>query len=268
LSGGAIEDAGSVSVLDDTLAGNAVTAAGTGAGGAIDNGGGGYTLKAGDTIFSGNTAAVGPDVSNAVTSLGNNLVTKTDGSSGWVQSDLTGTVANPVNAMLAPLASNGGPTQTFALQAGSPAIGAGAPLTGVTTDQRGVARPATNPDIGAYQTQAPTLTTVTGLTVTRGGLVYNARTKTYTQTLTIQNTTGAALTGPLSLVFIGTSGATLSTATGKTQLAHGSAAAGSSYFTLPAASLASNGTETLTLTFAGTSSPIYSLLALLGSGTL
>ncbi len=268
LSGGAIEDAGSVTVLDSTLAGNAATTATTGSGGGIDNGGGGYTLKVGDTILSGNSAAVGADVSNAVTSLGNNLVSRSDGSTGWVASDLTGTAAKPLSAGLAALGNNGGPTQTFALQAGSPAIGAGAPLAGVTTDQRGVARPAANPDIGAYQTQAPTLTTVTGLTITRGGFVYNARTKAYTQTLTIQNTTAAALSGPLSLVFGSASGATLTSATGKTQVAHGSAAAGSSYVTLPATTLATNGTETVTLTFAGTSSPIYTLLALLGSGTL
>ena len=57
---------------------------------------------------------------------------------------------------LAPgLASNGGPTQTIALLAGSPALGAGsATIPGVTipgTDQRGVARLAGAFDIGAYQ---------------------------------------------------------------------------------------------------------------------
>jgi hypothetical protein len=295
-------------------------------------------------------------VSNSVSSLGNNLISETDGSSGWTGSDLTGTATNPLNGMLAPLANNGGPTQTFALLPSSPALGAGAPLAGVTTDQRGLGRPANAPDIGAYQTEAvvtvtdaggtyngnpfpatavsatgthglndtaladftfiytgtgatvyaasstaptnpgtytviaayqgdayhasvsstptpftissaATLTQVTGLTITRGGLVYNARTKTYTQTLTILNT-GATLNGPLSLVFTGASGATLSNATGKTQSAHGAAPSGSSYITLPATTLASNGTETLTLTFTGTGTPVYDLLALLGNGVL
>ena len=59
------------------------------------------------------------------TSLGNNLIGETDGSSGWVGSDLTGTVAAPLNPLLAPLGNYGGPTQTMALLPGSPAIDAG-----------------------------------------------------------------------------------------------------------------------------------------------
>ena len=45
----------------------------------------------------------------------------------------------------------------MALLPGSPAIGAGTPISGITTDQRGFARPASNPDIGAFQTQGSTL---------------------------------------------------------------------------------------------------------------
>ena len=48
-------------------------------------------------------------------------------------------------------ANNGGPTQTVALLPGSPAIGKGTNVSGITTDQRGsLARPV--PHIGAYQT--------------------------------------------------------------------------------------------------------------------
>jgi len=66
------------------------------------------------------------------------------------------------NPLLAPLGDNGGPTigapgatqvpQTEALETGSPAIGAGVALAGITTDQRGFSRPASVPDIGAFQT--------------------------------------------------------------------------------------------------------------------
>ena len=76
-------------------------------------------------------------------SQGNNLIGETDGSSGWVGSDLTGTVATPLNPLLAPLGKFGGPTQTMALLPGSPAIGAGNNALippGVTTDQRGLPR--------------------------------------------------------------------------------------------------------------------------------
>jgi Right handed beta helix region len=65
-----------------------------------------------------------------------------------------------VDPILGPLASNGGPTQTHALLAGSPAINTGANLAGLATDQRGpgfarVVGLAT--DIGAFedQTQPP-----------------------------------------------------------------------------------------------------------------
>jgi hypothetical protein len=51
---------------------------------------------------------------------------------------------------LGPLAANGGPTQTQALLAGSPAIDAADPAASPATDQRGVARGA-RPDIGAYE---------------------------------------------------------------------------------------------------------------------
>jgi hypothetical protein len=59
--------------------------------------------------------------------------------------NLAGTAANPLNPLLGPLANNGGPTQTMALQAGSAALDAGGttlpvdPLTGLPmpNDQRG-----------------------------------------------------------------------------------------------------------------------------------
>jgi hypothetical protein len=64
-----------------------------------------------------------------------------------------------VSANLGPLASNGGPTQTHALNAGSVAIDAGdpgVPGSGATacetTDQRGITRPqGPGCDIGAFE---------------------------------------------------------------------------------------------------------------------
>ncbi|HEX8679869.1 MAG TPA: chitobiase/beta-hexosaminidase C-terminal domain-containing protein, partial [Chthoniobacterales bacterium] len=65
----------------------------------------------------------------------------------------------PVSQLkLAALANNGGPTATVALQLGSLAIDAGVAIPGLTTDQRGIARPnGSAPDVGAFelvQTQA------------------------------------------------------------------------------------------------------------------
>lgn len=53
--------------------------------------------------------------------------------------------------LLLPLADNGGPTKTCALQAGSPALNAGGGST-ATTDQRGF-RIVSAPDLGAFETQ-------------------------------------------------------------------------------------------------------------------
>ena len=62
-------------------------------------------------------------------------------------SDATPIVA--ASPLLGPLARNGGPTQTIALLAGSPAIGAAAGAKTPARDQRGAKR--TDPDLGAYE---------------------------------------------------------------------------------------------------------------------
>ena len=93
-----------------------------------------------------NTAAGGYYSSNGV----GNLIQS--------QSGFFGTTVSTANPKLAPLASNGGPTQTMALGTGSPAIDAGdvaaATAAGLTTDQR--AAPATRRSMEASSTSAPT----------------------------------------------------------------------------------------------------------------
>jgi hypothetical protein len=151
--GGLYDSIGPANLTNCTVSGN--TAASSGGG--LLNRNGTATLR--NTIVAANTAVTAPDFSGAVVSQGNNLIGKIDGSSGWVSpgagnSDLTGTIAKPLNPVLAPLGNYGGPTQTVALLPGSPAIGAGS--IGVvpamlTADQRGLAR-GSRVDIGAYQT--------------------------------------------------------------------------------------------------------------------
>jgi len=73
--------------------------------------------------------------------------------------DSDGSCLAPIMAdpLLHPLADNGGPTETHALQSGSPAIDAG-PSGCVATDQRGVIRPypsGGNCDLGAYEASLP-----------------------------------------------------------------------------------------------------------------
>jgi hypothetical protein len=75
-----------------------------------------------------------------------------------------------VDPQLGPLRDNGGPTATFALLAGSPAIDAGDPEGCRATDQRGVARPqdgdlsgAAACDIGAVEARPRLVATGTGV---------------------------------------------------------------------------------------------------------
>ena len=125
-------------------------------GGGVYNYGGQYAAKLTmrGTIVAGNSGSSGgPDVYGSVQSIGNNLIGKTDDSSGWVGTDKTGTIATPLNPLLTPLGNFGGPTQTVALLPDSPAIHMGTEtgLQSTDYDQRGFALDSP-PDIGAFQT--------------------------------------------------------------------------------------------------------------------
>jgi hypothetical protein len=107
-----------------------------------------------DTLVAGNTGSLAnpTDVSGAFLSLGHNLIGKANPlSSGFVASDLLGTIASPMDPKLGPLANNGGPTPTMALLTGSPAIGTGTSAFAPDTDQRGDPRPQGAIDIGAFE---------------------------------------------------------------------------------------------------------------------
>jgi CSLREA domain-containing protein len=113
-----------------------------------------------NTIIAGNGS--GPDVLGVYNSQGHNIVGNGDGGMGFnAAGDQVGSTAAPINARLGPLASNGGPTLTHALLAGSPAIEAGDNSLPVdvnnntlTTDQRGTgfARFADSADADTTQT--------------------------------------------------------------------------------------------------------------------
>jgi predicted outer membrane repeat protein len=151
-SGGAIFHASAAPLLVEscTIDGNVAGSAG---GGGIRAQAGAGDLTVHNSIVAANEAATGgQDVNGAILSQGHNLIGTTDGSSGWVDTDLTGTQADPLDPRLGPLADNGGPTLTQVLLADSPALGAGDPALLGTYDQRGVLRQGPV-DIGAYQTE-------------------------------------------------------------------------------------------------------------------
>jgi hypothetical protein len=148
--GGGIIGGASVTLYNSTITAN-VALYGGGILGSID------TMSMRNTIVADNRADFSPDC-GYVTSLGHNLIGNT-ATCLSAPSDLT-----DVDARLAPLADNGGPTWTHALLADSPAIDAADnaacadPATVNNRDQRGYIRPADGNsdgvavcDIGAYE---------------------------------------------------------------------------------------------------------------------
>jgi hypothetical protein len=80
------------------------------------------------------------------TDLGHNI--SSDATPAWT----SGTSLNNADALLLPLANNGGPTLTMALGAGSPALDSADCAIAPATDQRGHLRPSGGGcDIGAYE---------------------------------------------------------------------------------------------------------------------
>jgi predicted outer membrane repeat protein len=156
LQGGGILNLGFMLIINSTVTEN--TGAFTGG---IHNVGDGVNII--NTIVAGNTGTTAPDADGAFNSYGNNLIGSTMGNEGFGEPDSNDIVNVP--AQLAPLANNGGQTDTHALLPTSPAVdagnncildnncGDGANLeTSITTDQRGVTRPqGANVDIGSFE---------------------------------------------------------------------------------------------------------------------
>jgi hypothetical protein len=185
-SGGGINiSAGTVDITNSTISGNTAAFSGEGGGirmsggtlsvtactitdndaslgGGIRNSGGSATLRG--SIVAGNVGS-GPDLSGTFTSQGFNLISNNSGVTITpAAGDKIGTTFSPIDPLLGPLQSNGGPTRTHALLAGSPALDSGDDsLTGapfnLSTDQRGLPRRFNGRvDIGSFEAQPRTFT--------------------------------------------------------------------------------------------------------------
>lgn len=185
-TGGGIENYGTLNLVNSTVAFNRVDGSSPMNGGGIFNRVGTTNIR--NTIVAGNTTGTAPaqphDVRNeqgVFNSQGNNLIGTTfNATVTWQASDILNQ-----DAQLAPLANNGGPTQTHALAQTSPAINAGnnCVLTAngcgdnnqaITTDQRGGFRPINNTvDIGSYEfgglSPTAATATVSGRVLTASG---------------------------------------------------------------------------------------------------
>ncbi len=162
-NGGAVHmtNGTSATIDNSTIVLNRAGTSGAGNAGGIGviafTGGGVSALELRSTIVAGNTHNNG--VANELFRNGSSVINV---SNSLIQTDptalLNGTNTGNlfgVDPLLAPLANNGGPTQTHLPAAGSSAIDAGANPTGLTTDQRGFARLAgAGVDIGAVERDA------------------------------------------------------------------------------------------------------------------
>jgi hypothetical protein len=142
-----------LTLLNTTIAGNTLPTLGQGAGLAIDNPGAGVTsVSAKNTIVAGNAVA-GTEADCSLLGLptsDHNLA-----GDATCSFDDAGSKEG-VDPKLGGLADNGGPTDTLALQEGSPAINAGTDDGCPPIDQRGTTRPQeTACDIGAFEFVPP-----------------------------------------------------------------------------------------------------------------
>jgi len=200
--GGGIHSDGEIALVNDTVSGNRAGDAppeffaSRGSGGGIDSTGmlrlttvtvsgnhtgtsnatppvpavGGGILSRGDTVMN-NTIVAGNGVGDVYgpidQSSAYNLIGNGTGMSAMspANHNQVGDEQNPINAKVGPLSDNGGPTQTVALLAGSPAIDAGSNNLAVGTDgkrlvadQRGYYRIFNGAvDIGAHEFGSPPL---------------------------------------------------------------------------------------------------------------
>jgi hypothetical protein len=163
-SGGGVLNADALTrIINSTIAGNTAP---TGGGLDDENGTSDTVLN---SLIAKNAATTSPDIRTPASSGGHNLVGNGTGGPGFVNgtnSDKVGTTSIPIDAKLETdaqgnlvIKNNGGPTNTIALLAGSPAIDAGndsvlGALDTLTTDQRGpgfARKQGTHVDIGAFE---------------------------------------------------------------------------------------------------------------------
>ena len=163
--GGGLMNEGATELVNSTLSGNSAAGGGTPFGGALWNR---SRLQLVQCTIAENFANSGGGINNTETvSLINTLLSANTGgncrsTAGFVSNEhnldsdnscgLTAADLKNIDPRLASLDDNGGPTRTHALNPGSPAIDGGKTVVGITTDQRGLARPQRKAfDIGAFE---------------------------------------------------------------------------------------------------------------------
>jgi hypothetical protein len=150
-NGGGISNGGNLQITSSTIVHNSATGGNGAFGGGIN---GFEPTRADSSIIALNSASTGgPDYftnGGELQSTGYNIIGNNAGAVINSQpTDQIGTPAAPIDPLLGPLANNGGPTLTHALQSGSLAIDRGDPAA-PPHDQRGYSRLGV-PDVGAFE---------------------------------------------------------------------------------------------------------------------
>jgi len=149
MDGGGIGNFGSLQITSSTIAYNSASGENGAYGGGIFSS---APMRSNSSIIVLNSAPTGPDFAGGggLHSMGYNIVgNNADAVIISQPTDQIGTPAAPIDPLLGPLADNGGPTLTHALQTGSPAIDRGDPAA-LPQDQRGYGRVGV-PDVGAFE---------------------------------------------------------------------------------------------------------------------
>jgi hypothetical protein len=126
--------------------------AGNGTGGGISRAASAGQFAIGDVLVAANTVGAtgnGAQCAGAFTGQNGNVVQLQAGTS----CSISGGLSEPADALIGPLANNGGTTKTVALLDGSAAIGFAEACP--AKDQRGLPRPAADCDAGAFEHQGP-----------------------------------------------------------------------------------------------------------------
>ena len=152
-AGGGIHNWGTLVVTNSTFSGNSASLAGAGI---AHDYSGGVLMSMSNTIIANSSS--GGDCYNYHSVPLNNRNLIEDGSCGPTFSG---------DPLLGSLADNGGPTWTFALLPGSPAIDKGSNAACLSTDQRSVPRPQGGVcDIGAFEVAQPEMAVLGGSPLT------------------------------------------------------------------------------------------------------
>ena len=213
-AGGGVSNFGTANLTDCTVSGNDANF-----GGGIYNSGPANLI---DTIVAGNTnGPVASDIGGgSVDVSGSDNLIGTGGSGGLANGVDGNIVLTSLTGLgLGSLSNNGGPTQTMALLPGSAAINAGViadypgTTTPITTDQRGEPLDSPNPDIGAFQTQGSTLTSLSFSGISNQTITYGTSSVTVSGTLAdgsqapVGETVAVTLNGEEQPATIGSGGA-------------------------------------------------------------